>query len=252
MDMQLTRKRCLVTGASAGIGAAIAAALAAEGAQVVTVARREDRLNAAADAIAAKGHLLPVVVAGDITTPAGVADIVARAEAAVGKIEILVNCAGGSRPATLGSGEAFWEEAMLLNFTAGRWLSQAILPGMRAAKWGRIINVTSMLEPHSLNAAIAAKAAFNVWAKGLSRDLAVEGITINTIAPGRIHFEQVDDKLFDGASAQQQFAERFIPMKRFGHPEELACLAVLLASPLAGYITGTLTSVDGGMKLSTV
>lgn len=252
MDLQLAGRRCLVTGASAGIGAAIVSVLAGEGAKIVAVARRADRLEALADGIAAKGHPRPAVVSGDITTREGVAAIVEVAEAAIGQIEILVNCAGGSRPATLDSDEAFWEEAMLLNFTAGRWMSQAVLPGMQAAKWGRILNITGLMEPLSLNAALAAKGAFNLWAKGLSRDLAAEGITINTLAPGRIHSEQVDEKLFQADAERDAFAERHIPMKRFGHPEEMANLAAFMVSPLASYITGTLIPVDGGMKQSAV
>lgn len=253
MDLQLKGRRCIVTGASAGIGASIVSVLAAEGASVVAVARRADRLNGFAEAIATCGHPRPHVVAGDITRRDGVAEIAAAAKAALGgEVEILVNCAGGSRPATLDSGEAFWEEAMLLNFTAGRWMSEAVLPAMRAAGWGRILNITAMMEPLSLNAAISAKGAFNLWAKGLSRDLAPEGITINTLAPGRIHSEQVDEKLFDTGSDQQAFADRYIPMRRFGRPEEMANLAAFMVSPLASYITGALIAVDGGMKMSLV
>lgn len=252
MDLQLAGRRCLVTGASAGIGAAIVSVLAAEGAKVVAVARRADRLERLADKIAGKGHSRPAVVAGDITSHEGVTAIVEAAEAAIGPIEILVNCAGGSRPATLDSDEAFWDEAMLLNFTAGRWMSQAALPGMRAAKWGRILNITGLMQPLSLNAGLAAKGAFNLWAKGLSRDLASEGITINSLAPGRIHSEQVDEKLWKTAAERDAFAELHIPMKRFGHPEEMANLAAFMVSPLASYITGQLIAVDGGMKRSAV
>ncbi|WP_323032486.1 SDR family NAD(P)-dependent oxidoreductase [Paracoccus sp. (in: a-proteobacteria)] len=253
MDLQLAGRRCLVTGASAGIGAAIVAVLAAEGAQVAAVARRAERLEALADGIEGKGHSRPAVVAGDITSREGVAAIIKDAEVALGgPVEILVNCAGGSRPATLDSDEAFWDEAMLLNFTAGRWMSHAVLPAMRAEGWGRILNITGMMEPLSLNAALAAKGAFNLWAKGLSRDLAPEGITINTLAPGRIHSEQVDDKLWKTAAAREAFAEQHIPMKRFGDPEEMANLAAFMVSPLASYITGQLITVDGGMKRSAV
>lgn len=249
MDLQLKNRRCLVTGASAGIGASIVECLAAEGARVVSVARRADILSQKADVIAATGAPRPVPVAGDITDKAQIVRIAQAAAEAIGPIEILVNCAGGSRPATLSDDDAMWDEAMAINFTAGRRLSNALLPAMRAAGWGRIINVTSMMEPLSLNAAISAKAAFNMWAKGLSRDIACEGITINTIAPGRIESEQVD-RLWPTPESRQEFVARHIPKGYFGKPEDLANLATFLASPLADYITGTLIPVDGGMRYS--
>jgi 3-oxoacyl-[acyl-carrier protein] reductase len=248
MDLQLRGRRCLVTGASAGIGASIARILACEGATVVVVARRADRLEALADECAGNGSLRPIVVAGDIAKKEEVGRIADAAARAVGPIQVLVNCAGGSRPAPLEAAEELWEEAFAINFSAGRRLSHALIPEMRKARWGRIINVTSLMEPLSLNAAIAAKAAFNLWAKGISRDLAPEGITVNTIAPGRIESEQVNERLFADEQSRHKFAERHIPMGYFGIPEDLANLAVFLASPLSRYITGALIPVDGGMK----
>jgi 3-oxoacyl-[acyl-carrier protein] reductase len=248
VDLQLKGRRCLVTGASAGIGASITRVLAREGAAVVAVARRADRLEALVDDCVKTGALRLLPLAGDITKKEEVARIARTAADAVGPIEVLVNCAGGSRPAPLDLAEELWDEAFAINFDAGRRLSHALLPDMRKARWGRIINVTSLMEPLSLNAAIAAKAAFNLWAKGISRDLAPEGITVNTIAPGRIESEQVNERLFSDEQARREFAERHIPMGFFGVPEDLANLAAFLASPLARYITGALIPVDGGMK----
>lgn len=116
----------------------------------------------------------------------------------------------------------------------------------QAQRWGRIITLTGTSEPRMLNAAFAAKAAVHVWAKGLSRDVAKDGITINSIQPGRIHSEQID-KRYPTKESEAEFAAAEIPMGRFGEPEELANLAIFLCSPKAGYITGTVVPVDGGM-----
>lgn len=251
MDLKLKGRKCLVTGASAGIGAAIVKALAMEGAMVVSTARRVDQLEIFADEVARAGGTRPIPVVGDLTAAEDVQHIAREAAAAVGSIEILVNCAGGSRPATIEDSDELWDQAMALNFTAGRKLSTELLPNMVRAGWGRIINVTSLMEPLSLNAAISAKAAFNLWAKGLSRDIASKGVTINTIAPGRIESEQVD-RLWATDQSREEFSNKHIPKGYFGKPEDLAHLATFLASPLADYITGTTIPVDGGQKYSAV
>lgn len=251
MDLLLEGRRCLVTGGSAGIGEEIVRTLAREGANVISVARRADRLEELADKVARETNNRPVPVAGDITDKEEIGRIAREAEQAIGPIEILFNCAGGSRPAAIDANDDVWDEAMAINFTAGRWMSSALLPAMRTAKWGRIINVTSLAEPHSLNAAIAAKAAFNLWAKGISRDLGPEGITVNTIAPGRIESEQVS-RLYATDESRESFYRQHVPVGYFGKPEDLANLAAFLASPLAGYITGVTIPVDGGLKYSAI
>ena len=134
-----------------------------------------------------------------------------------------------------------------MNFIRLRELSHAVIPGMKAQRWGRIINITGTSEPRGLNAANSAKAAVHAWAKGLSREMAKHGITINSIQPGRIMSEQIV-RFHPTAEDRRKFAEENIPMGRFGEPEELANLAVFLASPRASYITGTVTPVDGGMS----
>jgi len=158
-----------------------------------------------------------------------------------------VNSAGGSRPLSVGDNNAVWEEAFALNFTAARRLSEAMLPAMRARRWGRIINISGSMEPRSLNAASAAKAALHLWAKGLSCDVAADGITINCIPPGRINSEQTLNKLHPTEEARRTFIERNIPAGYFGDPEDIGYLVAFLASPLARYITGAVMPVDGGM-----
>jgi 3-oxoacyl-[acyl-carrier protein] reductase len=165
---------------------------------------------------------------------------------ALGAVEILVNCAGGSRPLPIEAGEERWEEAMTLNFTRLRQLTQAVLPGMVERKWGRILNITGKSEPDRINAAFAAKAAVHSWAKGLSREVGRFGITVNSIAPGRIISEQILRNYPE--EERRRFSDQEIPVGEYGQPADLAWLVAFLASPLARYITGTVIPVDGGLR----
>jgi 3-oxoacyl-[acyl-carrier protein] reductase len=246
MNLRLKGRTALVTGASRGIGRAIARGLAAEGVKVAAVARRLNLLEDFAAEIAAQGEEKPLLIQGDFY-PAGASEaIAARATDLLGHVDILINAAGGSRPLPFEAGKEQWEEGMTLNFWRIRELTHALVPGMQAQRWGRIINLTGTSEPRMLNAAFAAKAAVHVWAKSLSREVAKDGITINSIQPGRIHSEQID-KRYPTKESEAEFAAAEIPMGRFGEPEELADLAIFLCSPKAGYITGTVVPVDGGM-----
>lgn len=247
MKLELQGRTALVSGASSGIGAGIARVLAAEGVRLAITARRADKLEALAAAIADTGAPAPLVFAGDITNAADVTRIAAAAQAALGSIEILVNCAGGSRPLPTDAADAAWEEAFALNFTAARRLTEALLPAMRARRWGRVVNISGSMEPRSLNAASAAKAALHLWAKGLSRDVAADGVTINTIPPGRINSEQILEKLHPTEASRRAFIAENIPIGYFGEPEDIGHLVAFLASPLARYITGAVIPVDGGM-----
>ena len=246
MDLQLKGKTALVTGASAGIGRAIAKALAAEGVQVVAAARRIELLEAMADEVEAAQHPRPVLVQQDVMQEDASARLAEAALQALGRIDILVNNAGGSRMLPIDAPEERWTEAMTLNFTRPRQLAHVLLPRMIEHRWGRIINITGKSEPEHLNAAFSAKAGIHAWAKGLSREVGQFGITVNSIPPGRIMSEQIRRNYPD--DYRTRFAETEIPVRYWGEPEDLAVMAVWLASPLARYITGTVIPVDGGLR----
>jgi 3-oxoacyl-[acyl-carrier protein] reductase len=246
MDLQLKGRTAVVTGASMGIGRAIARGLAAEGVRLAVVARRQALLEELAGEIKAAGGTAPAIIAQDIMAADAAARIRDAALAALGRVEILVNCAGGSRPLPIEAEEARWEEAITLNFTRQRQITHALLPQMIERNWGRIINITGKSEPERVNAAFAAKAAMHSWAKGLSRDVGRHGITVNSIAPGRIISEQILRNY--PPEERQKLSDTEIAVGRYGQPEELAVLAVFLASPLAAYITGAVIPVDGGLR----
>ena len=248
MDLQLAGKTALVTGASTpGIGRAIAMELAREGVVVAVSARRGELLRKVAEEIKAAGHIEPIVLEADLSEAATPARLAAEACGRLGRVDILVNAAGGSRAIQFDAPVETWEEGMMVNFFRLRELTHALLPEMIQRNWGRIINITGSSEPYSFNVANSAKAAVHAWAKGLSRDMGKFGITINSIQPGRIKSEQMT-RQFPTEESRREFSQREIPLGRFGEPEELADLAVFLASPRASYITGTVIPVDGGRK----
>lgn len=247
MDLQLTGKTALVTGASRGIGRAIALGLAREGAQVAVAARRKNLLDELATEIERAGGKPPVVIEADLYNPETPDRLAAAATQPLGRVDILINAAGGSRPMPFESPVERWDEGMTVNFFRLRELSHAVIPGMRERGFGRIVNITGTSEPRGINAANSAKAAVHAWAKGISREMAKHGITINSIQPGRIVSEQIL-RMHPTEADRRRFADDNIPAGRFGEPQELAVLAIFLCSPLAGYITGTVIPVDGGMS----
>jgi 3-oxoacyl-[acyl-carrier protein] reductase len=246
MDLQLKGKTALVTGASIGIGRGVAETLAKEGVKVAIAARRAELLEEVADGIAKAGGARPVLIVQDLLAEGAAQRIAKAALEGLGSVDILVNNAGGSRPFKPDASEELWNEALTLNFTRQRQLTHALLDQMMARKWGRIINVTGKSEPEGINGAFCAKAAVHAWAKGLSREVGRHGITVNSLGPGRIMSEQIRRNYTP--EYRQWQSDNEIPVGRYGEPEDLANLACFLASPLAGYITGTVIPVDGGLR----
>jgi 3-oxoacyl-[acyl-carrier protein] reductase len=242
MNLDISGKTALVTGASAGIGRAIARSLAAEGVKLAVVARRRELLESLEKEIGAK----LVIIEQDFMNDDAPQAIAAAALSGLGAVDILVNNAGGSRKFDLKTSEAQWEEALTLNFTRQRQLTHQLLDPMMAKKWGRIVNLTGKSEPEGINGAFCAKAAMHSWSKGLSREVGKHGITVNCIPPGRIISEQI---LRNYTPEYRQWqSEHEIPVGEYGQPEDIANLVCFLASPRARYITGAVIPVDGGLR----
>lgn len=248
MDLQLGGKVALVTGASAGIGRVIARLLAAEGCRLAIVARRTELLESLADEIARSGSERPLVITQDICATPAAERLRVQVLERFGRCDILVNNAGASHPVTGFGSDEEWEQSMVLNFSAARRLTHALIGDMQKNKFGRVINLTGSDEPLALNAANPPNGAVHIWAKALSRVVAKDNITVNSIPPGRIHSEQIDTRIMPTAQSQEAWVQAHCPAGYVGEPEDLAVLVVFLSSPLARYINGQVIHVDGSAR----
>jgi 3-oxoacyl-[acyl-carrier protein] reductase len=250
MDLELVDKVALITGASRGIGRAIARLLNEEGCHLALVGRRKHLLNEVAQELAKTTDRSPLVLAEDITAPGAAARIKDAVLGRFGRLDIIINNAGGSRPIENGFGTIeLWDEAMRLNFDAGRNLTHAFIEGMQTQKFGRIISITGSQEPIAgLNAAMPPNGAVDVWSKALSRVVGKDGITVNCISPGIVHSEQIDERVLPTEEDQQNWARTQIPVGYIGEAEDVALAAIFLSSARARYITGEVIYVDGGAK----
>jgi NAD(P)-dependent dehydrogenase (short-subunit alcohol dehydrogenase family) len=257
---QLANRVALITGAGRGIGRAIALAYAAEGAKVALTARSTGELDEVVERIRAGGGTAFAFPAdlGDRAVPQKVVDDVQRA---VGPVEILVNNAGiGSsanpRP-VVEFVDSFWDQTLAINLTAPYLLCKAVLPGMLARRWGRIITIASVNgKIGSLHGAAYAASKHGVL--GLTRTLAMEvaaqGITVNAICPGPVHTVMNDHRIEYDAKrrgvALKDLEASLTPIGRRLEPEEIAPLAVYLASDAAAAVVGQAINVDGGVLMT--
>jgi 3-oxoacyl-[acyl-carrier protein] reductase len=263
MDLGINGRRALVAGSSSGIGAAIAVALAAEGARVVIHGRNRDSAEAVAKTIQDAGAEA-VIICGDLGNRAAVDAIGHSALQAFGGIDILVNSAGASDhfDPWLNTSVGKWEKQYQLSVLYAVQLIQITVPAMRANSWGRIINISSAVVYQPSPFApdyTAAKAALHVSSPGLATALGPEGITVNTVCAGTILTTNTENVMKEhaatlgfseaGAALEQRFATAVWPnpTRRFGRPEEVAAAVCFLASKQASYINGATIRVDGGM-----
>lgn len=246
MDLGLEGRVALVMGASRGIGRAIAAALAREGARVAVASRSREKLDEAAAEI---GEAATPFVA-DASDLDRLAVLPAEVESALGPIEILVLNAGGPPlGGALDHELDEWEVAYRSLVLAPRVLTGAIVPGMRERGWGRIVNVgsSSTREPiPGLNLSNSHRMAAVGFLKTLSREVAADGITVNTVATGRFGTERLASNT-GSLEAAEEAAQREVPAARLGRPEEYGDLVAFLCSERAAYLTGTVIPLDGGM-----
>ncbi len=241
----LAGKAALVTGASGRIGAAIARALHEAGATVGLSGTREGPLSKLATDLGDRAHVLPC----DLADAEALEALPKRAAEAMGAVDILVNNAGITRDNLfMRMSDADWQAVLDVNLTAAFRLSRGVLRGMMKARWGRIVNVTSVVgatgNPGQGNYA-AAKAGLVGMSKSLAAEVASRGVTVNCIAPGFIE-TAMTEKLTEDQKARILGQ---IPMGRMGAPEEIAAAALYLASPAAGYVTGATLHVNGGMAM---
>ena len=241
----LTGKCALVTGASGGIGGAIARALHGAGATVALSGTRQEPLDALAAELGDRAHVLPC----NLSDPAAVDALPKQAIEAMGAVDILVNNAGITRDQVfMRMSDDDWQSVLDVNLTATMRLCRGVMRPMMKARWGRIVNISSIVgatgNPGQANYA-ASKAGMVGMTKSIAYEVASRGITANCIAPGFIA-TAMTDKLTDEQKAK---IDAQIPAARMGTPEEIAAAALYLASPEAAYVTGTTLHVNGGMAM---
>jgi 3-oxoacyl-[acyl-carrier protein] reductase len=257
MDLALSGKVAIVGGASDGLGFATAQLLAKEGATVAMVARREEKLNAAAARIAHETGARTIAVPADIRKAADCTRIVESTVAACGRVDILVNNDGAPPLGELATfDDDAWAKAVDQNLMSVVRLSRGALPHLRSAGGGRIVNITALstLQPMpKFGLSVATWAGVLGFAKTLSLEVAHENITVNTICPGRFATGRLARVFGDAGDLDDQARAEMaaqIPMRRLGDPMELAGLVAFLCSPHAGYITGSVFHIDGGRRAS--
>jgi len=257
MDFGLEGKTALVAASSRGLGRAVAEELAREGARLLICARTVGPLEEAGQAIHDETGAKVVAFPADLTNPADVERLIETAVTEFGRVDILVTNTGGPPPGPFESHSVeAWGSAIEQNLNSVLNLTRAVLPGMKEAGWGRIINITSVAvkQPiHGLILSNAVRAAVTGFAKTLASEVATAGVTVNNVMPGFTKTERLNSLAehiaeTEGITVEEALSrwEGETPMGRIGEPEEFAALVAFLASERASYITGTSIPVDGG------
>lgn len=247
MNLNIDNKVAIVTGASAGLGKAIAYSLAKEGVKVAISGRNQNTLEQTAKEIESATNRRVLAVAGDMTQAAQVKHFVNMVIAEHETVHILVNNVGqaaGGLFTTIGLDK--WKSSFEVNLMSAIYASKSAIPYMQGQKWGRIINIAALsaTEPsHQLIASNVVKSGLLSFSKTLSKELAVDNILVNCVSPGLIESPQ-NDRFFSGAERKEAIDK--IPLGRFGSPEEFADIVAFLCSERASYITGVNLIVDGG------
>lgn len=261
MELNLKNRVALVTGASRGIGRAIAHSMASSGAQVCLVSREMPTLVAAADEIAQSTGAQVLPIAGDVSDVETPQRIVAEVEGQWGRVDILVNVSGGPPPGSfLERSEDEWSSALAVSLMSVVRFTRSVVPGMKERGWGRLLTVSSTIakEPTpQMVLSATARAGVSAFTKAIATELAPHGITANVLLPGGVATQRLESLVSsaaerDGITYEESLARSvaLIPLGRFATPEEFANVALFLSSPEGGYITGVSLEVDGGLTRS--
>ncbi len=261
MDLGIRGRVALITGGSAGLGYATAAALAREGARIALNGRDSARLDAAVLRLRAETGAEVAGFRGDVSVRNEAESVVRNAAAGLGPVEILLCNAAGPAPGPfLQHTPDDWQKALDLNLLSAVTLCREAVPSMRERRWGRILCIASIAakQPQSgLMLSTAARAGLLGFAKTLADELAPDGITVNVLCPGLIATDRLRSLAekrvaASGGTVESAMAENAasVPARRVGRPEEFGAVAAFLASELASYVTGTAFSVDGGLHRS--
>ncbi len=259
MELHLNNKTALVCAASKGLGLAVAHSLAREGCRLFLCARQEEPLRQAAEELEREYGTNVGTLAIDLTDTGAAGRLQAAANDKFGPMDILINNVGGPAPSSAtATPESEWRAGFERLFLSATSLSQGVIASMKAKRFGRIITITSLsvLEPiENLVVSTSMRAAVTAFNKTLSQEVAPFGITVNTVMPGVIHTQRIEQLRHAKASRdgttfedEMQKTRATIPMHRLGKPEELADLVTFLCSPRAAYITGANIPVDGGQR----